>query len=120
MKLHALSVAAMHNGEPPSAIGVQTVIVVITRLSGREHTQKITNSLSKNDPFLNRRYHWEVMTCPTCACTRHTLPLQPPLLSEALGLTQRRPWLITKGAATTRFEVPAMLVFYRLIVLKRM
>lgn len=29
MKLYALSVAAMHNGEPPSAIGVQTVIVAL-------------------------------------------------------------------------------------------
>ncbi|HEU5102999.1 MAG TPA: hypothetical protein VFU22_28445 [Roseiflexaceae bacterium] len=29
MKLYALSVAAMHNGEPPSAIGVQTAIVAL-------------------------------------------------------------------------------------------
>ena len=29
MKLYALSVAAMHNGEPPSAIGVQTAIAAL-------------------------------------------------------------------------------------------
>jgi hypothetical protein len=29
MKLYALSVAAMHKGEPPTAIGVQTVIAAL-------------------------------------------------------------------------------------------
>jgi len=29
MRLYAISVAAMHNGEPPSAIGVRTAIVAL-------------------------------------------------------------------------------------------